>query len=107
MFKLDHPALAHARHRRTGRPGAVVDHIAMMVMMVAVLLPMSRAVIVMVMVVFMIVVVAMRLVLALDPGLARAASANRTHQFTSSSLIRNSSPPVTCNRCDPHSGQGS
>ena len=32
----------------------------------------------------------------LDARLAFSASANSAHQSTSSSLIRNSSPPVTC-----------
>jgi small-conductance mechanosensitive channel len=34
---------------------------------------------------------------AFNRGLARGASANRTHQSTSSSLILSSSPEVTCN----------
>ena len=71
----------------------------MMVMMAVVMVMMMVAMIMMVM--------AMRLVLAFDPDLAFAASANSAHQFTSSSLIRNSSPPVTCNWCDPHFGHGS
>jgi hypothetical protein len=44
------------------------------------------------------VMVALRLpaVAGLDARLAFSASANPAHQSTSSSLIRNSSPPFTC-----------
>ena len=35
--------------------------------------------------------------MSLDPRFALTAAANRTHHATSNSLIRISSPPVTCN----------
>jgi hypothetical protein len=45
-----------------------------------------------------VVMVALRLpsVACLDARLVFSASANPAHQSTSSSLIRSSSPPVTC-----------
>ena len=49
-----------------------------------------------VMVVAMPVVVIPRVLFTLDPGLTLTATAYRTHQLTSNSLIRISSPPVTC-----------
>ena len=52
----------------------------------------------MIMVVAMVMLMAMMMIMRVFDGrLAVAAAADRTHQSTSSSLTRISSPPVTCN----------
>lgn len=71
--------------------------LTMMVMVIMVVTMVMVVMMVMIMRVGMVVIVRMGLVPLLDPDLAFAAAANRAHQFTSSSLIRNSSPVVTCN----------
>jgi hypothetical protein len=60
----------------------------MMIMRMTVMMMMAAMTMVMVMVMIMRV---------FDRRLAVAAAADRTHQSTSSSLTRISSPPVTCN----------
>ena len=73
----------------------------MMGMLVIMVVGMIRVmmVVVMSMAVLMVVVVMVMVthLLALDPGLTLATAAYGTHQSTSSSLIRSSSPPVICN----------
>lgn len=49
------------------------------------------------MIMMMVVIMGMAHLLTLDPGFTLAAAAYGTHQSTSSSLIRSSSPPVICN----------
>ena len=48
------------------------------------------------MIVMLVMVMVVGVLLAFQPGLTLTASAYRTHQLTSNSLIRISSPPVTC-----------
>jgi hypothetical protein len=68
-----------------------------MIMMVAVMrMRMGMAVTVIAMMVVMIVTVRLGLRTRLDAALLITATANRTHQPTSSSLTRISSPAVTC-----------
>lgn len=73
----------------------------MAVLVVMIIMMMVIVVMVMMMAVPMLVIVvmiALRLpaVARLDARLAFSASASSAHQSTSSSLIRNSSPPVAC-----------
>jgi hypothetical protein len=70
-----------------GRALAVVMGVPVMAMMMFVMMFLIMGVI----------VVPVFLIVPLDPGLALAASAYAAHHSTSSSLIRISSPPVTCN----------
>ena len=78
----------------------LVVMIVAVMMMVVILMVMVMAVpmIVIMRVRVMVVMVALRLpsVAGLDARLVFSASANPAHQSTSSSLIRSSSPPVTC-----------
>ena len=73
--------------------------VMIMVMIIVVVMVMMMAV---PMIVIMTMLVALRLAIhhlaiaGLNARLAFSASANSAHQSTSSSLIRNSSPPVTC-----------
>lgn len=93
---------------RSRRPHAVMQIIAMMrvrmiVMSVIMVIAMVAVVVMMTMVAVGAVVVAMaRFFRRLDHGTIAGAPANRTHQITSRSLIRNSSPPVTRVRDPPH-----
>jgi len=82
----------------------LVVMIMMMVVIIVVVMVMMRAVPMIVIVIVIMpvrvimVMVAVRLpsVAGLDARLVFSASANSAHQSTSSSLIRSSSPPVTC-----------
>ncbi len=73
-------------------------------MQLAVIMPVILGMIMMmpvIMMMTMIVVMVMMVVLvgrggAFDPHFPLTAAADVAHQFTSSSLIRSSSPPVTC-----------
>ncbi len=100
-----------------GRRGLIVVVMTMIMMMIMVVMrvEMMRVVVAMtVIVVMMIVIVRMIMVVAVIVAVvmtvmvgmavrlagshaAVSASANRAHQSTSNSLIRNSSPAVTCN----------
>ena len=93
LFDLDHPRLAHAGNsstRRT-RPVVVCLATAMMVMIivaVTVMVSMHRA---------MAITISWSTLfgVSFDANFAMAATTYVTHQLTSSSLIRSSSPPVT------------
>jgi hypothetical protein len=78
----------------------VVMIMMMVVIIVVVMMVMAVPMIVIVLMpvgVIMVMVAAQRPAVAgLDARLALSASANPAHQSTSSSFIRNSSPPVTC-----------
>jgi hypothetical protein len=95
-----------------GRPLAVVVVVAVMMVVMPVMvvgmtvfmivIPMMMVMAVgmtvpMVVIMMMVVIMGVPHVLPLDTGLALAATAYGTHQSTSSSLIRSSSPPVICN----------
>ena len=75
---------------------AVMMMVVVMVMLMVMV--MAAPMIVIMRVRVMVVMVALRLpsVAGLDARLVFSASANPAHQSTSSSLIRSSSPPVTC-----------
>ena len=102
---LDDAVAAQAGDRLPGRVGAAIDkpgiamrvivvRAMMMVMAVPVVMMMVMALMIMVMVMIVIMAMIMRV---FDGRLAVAAAADRTHQSTSSSFTRISSPPVTCN----------
>ncbi len=112
LFDLHHARLTHAGCVGVRRTLTVVVMVTMGMLMVAVFLVMIVGMIVIamammvpmgmtVLMVMMMVVVIMSMVvthlLTLDPGFTFAAAAYGTHQSTSSSLIRSSSPPVICN----------
>ncbi len=123
LLDLHHARLAQAGDVSARRAGAVVEIAGLVAVLMTVfaglivvmVMPVSVAMAVMTVLVgvvvamlvgmvMMVVIVAVRAGLALalrrrrlDARFAIAASANRTHQSTSSSLIRNSSPPLTCN----------
>ena len=100
---LHETVLAHSGHGNAGLAlsimvGAIVMVMMIPVIMVVVIMSVTVVMVVpMLMPVFMLVVVGMGYGLTLDPRLSVGASANAAHQFTSSSLIRISSPAVTCN----------
>jgi uncharacterized protein YqfA (UPF0365 family) len=77
---------------------AIVVMMMMVVVMVAAFAMRVRVIMAVIvgMAVRMIVMRAFRRIGGFDARLAFAATANSAHQSTSSSLIRNSSPPVTC-----------
>jgi hypothetical protein len=77
---------------------AVLMAMIMMVMVILMVMAMAVPMIVIMPMRVIEVMVALRLpsVAGLDARLVFSASANSAHQSTSSSLIRNSSPPVTC-----------
>lgn len=86
----------------------MVVMVVIMIMGVSMRVPMIVAVVMMVMIVRMAVIIAMRVRMVMIVTMAMAvtlprvdtgisASAHRTHQSTSSSLTRSSSPAVTCN----------
>ncbi len=86
---------------------AVVMIVAMLVIVIVVVMMVVRVIMIMAMIAVMMVVVAVAVLMALHPGVTLSASAYRAHgpvscrssrgaQSTSSSLIRISSPPVTC-----------
>lgn len=89
-----------------GRALAIVVHMVVAVHVVVVMI-MTVVVAGMAVVVRMIMVVPMAMGLALHFHLAFAASAYIAHHTTSSSLIRISSPPVTCSWAPPQEGQRS
>ena len=70
----------------------------MMMVVILMVMVMAAPMIVIMRVRVMVMMVALRLpsVAGLDARLVFSASANPAHQSTSSSLIRNSSPPATC-----------
>lgn len=70
---------------------------AVVVMVVVAVTVMMMVVMAIMMVVVPAVAVMVVMGSALDLHLALGASANAAHQFTSSSLIRISSPAITCN----------
>jgi hypothetical protein len=75
-----------------GRTLPVVVGVVVVVMAVVI-----GAMVVIVAVVMVAVLMGMPVAISLDGRFAFAATAYRTHHSTSSSLILNSSPPVTCN----------
>ncbi|GAH74779.1 unnamed protein product [marine sediment metagenome] len=70
--------------------------VVLVIMGMPVIVPMTVMVVVIVPAVTMAVIM-MMIMRMFDRCLAVAAAADRTHQSTSSSLTRISSPPVTCN----------
>ena len=68
----------------------------MMVVIVRVVVMSVTVMMPMIMLVIVIVMMRVVVLLSLDSGIAFTASANGTHYSTSSSLIRISSPAVTC-----------
>lgn len=81
-----------------GRTFTVVVVVSMRVVMgMGMIMIVIMIVVMMVMLPIMMVVVTLPVLMPLDGGLTLAAAAYRTHHSTSNSLIRNSSPPVTCN----------
>jgi hypothetical protein len=77
---------------------ATVVRVAVPVMMMMVMVRTIAGMVVVVTMVTMVmdVIVMAMIIGAFDRGFVVAAAAYRTHQSTSSSLTRNSSPPVTC-----------
>ena len=100
-FDLQHARLTQAGRMRARRTMPVVLIVAVMVIgMMGVGVGVGMVIVPM--------IVVMRMIgIALDSALALTASADCAHHSTSSSLIRISSPPVTCSWCPPHLGQGS
>jgi hypothetical protein len=85
----------------------VIMRVIMIVVVPAMRMGMRMAVAVLAMMVMMIVRVRLGLCAGLDAGILITAAADRTHQATSNSLIRISSPAVTCSWWPPQLGQGS
>ncbi len=77
---------------------AVLVVMIMMTVVIIIVMVMAAPMIAIMSMRVMVVMVALRLpsVAGLDARLVFSASANPAHQSTSSSLIRSSSPPVTC-----------
>lgn len=84
---------------------AVPDHLAVGADMVVDVMMVVIVMMAVTMIVTMIVVMVM-VVPAFERGLFSAAAADRTHQSTSSSRTRNSSPPVSTHLRVPQRGQG-
>jgi archaellin len=80
-----------------GRALAIVVGVVVVVLAVVIGAMVVIVAVVIVAVVMVAVLMGMSVAISLDGRFAFAATAYRTHHSTSSSLILNSSPPVTCN----------